>query len=115
MLCEHRPTVYVPHLEGNLLEFCGGDRRKEGLVSGTWPIRHQFQLSELSKVVNRHCYSFSLNMRGLSKDAGSMRSASRGYLHSSSAVSQKFDSACAYLKGTLQKLCLHEEEKGVDD
>ena len=47
-------------------------------MTGTWPIRHQFQFSELLKVVDRHC-SFGLNMRRLSEDAVLMKSADKCY------------------------------------
>ena len=55
-------------------------------MKGTWPIRYQFQLSELSEVVESHC-SFGLAMRGFGKDMVLTRSASEGYSQSSSTLS----------------------------
>jgi hypothetical protein len=49
-------------------------------VVETWPSYDQFQLLELSKVVDLRCNS-GLNERGLSKDSILTRSAGEGYSH----------------------------------
>ena len=80
------PIVYMAYLEDDFLEFGGGGRRKEGLVSGTWRSLRQFQHLDLAKVGDRR-YNSSLNGGWSGKDVGLMKIAGEGYLHGSPAVS----------------------------
>jgi len=76
------PSAQATYMEDDFLEFSGGDRRKEGLVSGTWRNHHQFQNLELPKVGDHRCSS-SLNVGWSGKDVVLMRIAGKDYSHGS--------------------------------
>ena len=80
------PIVYMAYLEDDFLEFGGGDRRKEGLVSGTWRSLRQFQHLDLPKVGDRRCSS-SLNVGWSGKGVVLTRIAGGDYSHGSPAAS----------------------------
>ena len=82
-------------------------------MSGTGPSHVQFQLLELLEVLNHHC-SFSLNIRGLSMGVVlTGTGVGKGYSRWSPLANLR-NLACAYLKGALHKLRLHNKGGGVD-